>query len=149
MAAETETWRSVSLEEARRLLEESDLPTGDLDEDVLDTFIAAGPPDRAVAVGGYQPLGDGVGLLRSVTVASSHRDGGVGRRLVYELEGRATQRGLHTLYLLTTTAERFFANLGYAAVDRADVHPAVAHTRQLRELCPDSARVMRKHLARR
>jgi N-acetylglutamate synthase-like GNAT family acetyltransferase len=65
---------------------------------------------------------------------------------VIELEKRAIQQGLRTLYLLTTTAEAFFADLGYVPVERTEVPAAVADTRQLRELCPGSARVMGKQL---
>jgi amino-acid N-acetyltransferase len=50
------------------------------------------------------------------------------------------------MYLLTTTAETFFSQLGYQHIARALVAPAIKATHEFRDLCPDSSAAMRKEL---
>jgi len=50
------------------------------------------------------------------------------------------------LYLLTTTAERFFATRGYAGIERERVPDTVRASAEFSALCPASAVVMRKAL---
>jgi len=86
-------------------------------------------------------------LLRSVAVASHRRGGGIGRRIVHELERLA--RGTHVtqLLLLTQTAQRFFEHQGYRAIERQYVPEAVQASEEFRSLCPTSATCMSKTLA--
>jgi len=58
----------------------------------------------------------------------------------------AEARGLRALYLLTTTAERYFPSFGFTTVPRAEVPEQVKATEQFRESCPASATVMAKPL---
>jgi predicted N-acetyltransferase YhbS len=52
--------------------------------------------------------------LTAVCVAPEHDRTGVGRRLVTGLEGRASERGLSTLHLVTPiTAALFHLRIGY------------------------------------
>ena len=46
------------------------------------------------------------------------------------------------MYLLTTTAERFFAQRGYVRIARGSVVPAIQATREFTRLCPDSSTLM-------
>jgi amino-acid N-acetyltransferase len=78
-------------------------------------------------------------LLRSLVVAPAQRGAGVGGRLVNRLEGRARHLGVRRFYLLTTTAEAFFARRGFRRIARAAVPAAIAATREFRSLCPVSA----------
>ena len=51
------------------------------------------------------------------------------------------------MYLLTTTAERYFARFGFVQIARDDVPGAVQQSVEFREACPASAVVMRTELS--
>jgi amino-acid N-acetyltransferase len=81
-------------------------------------------------------------LLRSVAVLPEWRSKGLGRALVARAISNAEARGLRALYLLTTTAARYFPNFGFKPVDRADVPGAVRETDEFTKACPASATAM-------
>ena len=62
------------------------------------------------------------------------------------LESTATDRGIATLFLLTTTAADFFEARDYLEAERDDVPDAIRGTREFAELCPSRATCMRKSL---
>jgi len=72
-------------------------------------------------------------LLRSLAVDASVRGRGCARALVAAAERYARGRGVRRIYLLTTTAAKFFERLGYGAVARD-------------ALCPSSSAFMAKNL---
>ena len=83
---------------ARALLAASDLPIDDLADPSITLFgVFAG--DELVGVVGLQAC-DGVGLLRSLAVATHHRDGGIARRLCERVFEIAAERRW-PLWLLT------------------------------------------------
>ncbi len=86
-------------------------------------------------------------LLRSLVVAPELRGAGLGGRLVARLETAAARQGARTFYLLTTTAEAFFARRGFQRVARAAVPAAIAATREFHSLCPVSAVCMARPVA--
>lgn len=132
------------LEALRALLAAANLPTDDLDSAPLVTCgLLRGP--RLCAAGGFEPHG-GDGLLRSMVVAQGERGAGLGGQLLAQVETRAREAGVSTLFLLTETAERFFAARGYARVPRDSVPAAIAATAEFSALCPDTAVCMRKRL---
>ena len=49
-----------------------------------------------------------------------------------------------SIYLLTTTAERYFPKFGFEPVARADVPATVQTSIEFTSACPSSATVMRK-----
>jgi amino-acid N-acetyltransferase len=59
----------------------------------------------------------------------------------------AQAHGAETVFLLTTTAEKFFPKFGFEAITRADVPASVQTSVEFRSACPASAVVMRKRLA--
>lgn len=131
------------------LLERAGLPTNDLDpdasrDDAPALYVVVGPPGRVGCIG-VERYGD-VGLLRSAVVVESERGQGYGAAAVRELEAAARDAGVSELYLLTTTAERFFTDLGYEAVDRESIPSALDASAEVSDLCPDSATVMRRSL---
>jgi amino-acid N-acetyltransferase len=87
-----------------------------------------------------------VGLLRSLAVRADRRRGGLGSALVIEAERMATARGLEALYLLTTTAETFFARRGYVRLSRDEAPVGIRGTTEFASLCPASAAFMWKEL---
>ena len=58
----------------------------------------------------------------------------------------ARDRGVDTVFLLTTTAERFFPKFGFEPVTRADVPASLKESVEFRSACPQTAVVMRKQL---
>ena len=127
-----------------RLLEESRLPLDGVRE-ALHTFVVAESGRDIVGVAGLEVCCDNA-LLRSVAVRPEWRSRGVGRELVTRVIANAESRGLHALYLLTTTAERYFPSFGFHEVARADVPADVRETAEFREACPASAVVMAREL---
>jgi homocysteine S-methyltransferase len=128
----------------RRLLEDSRLPTEDLEHSLPVLFVAPEGP-MLVGAGGFEVHGD-AGLLRSVVVADRLRGTGLGRALVESAEAAARQRGLRELVLLTETAHDFFARLGYVDIARESAPEAIRNSAEFKSICPQSARCMSKRL---
>ncbi len=131
------------LPEVTALLGANGLPITDLSPAIR--FL--GVRDRAGLEGvvGVERHGE-VGLLRSLAVRQDRRESGLGSALVLEVERLAATEGVGALYLLTTTAERFFSRRGYARVERDGVPAAIRATSEFASICPASAAVMHKAL---
>lgn len=134
-----------SPEAARDLLAAANLPTLDLTDEQLTTFLYCGAAAKPSALVGLEIYGSEA-LLRSLVVDPSLRSTGLGSALVERAEALAVTRGVGTLYLLTTTAEGFFANRGYHRIDRAVAPAAIRSTREFAALCPASSAFMFKRL---
>ena len=132
---------TTDLAAIERLLVASALPLDGV-RDALPTFVVAEAAGEIVGVAGLELCGDCDALLRSVAVADAWRSRGVGRALVTCLLADAESCGLRALYLLTTTAERYFPSFGFREVSRADVPDDVRATAEFRSACPASAVVM-------
>jgi|SRR6476661_1147406 len=123
-----------------QLLTASALPVVGVAES-LDSFIVAESQGRVVGVVGLELCGAHA-LLRSTAVAPEWRDHGLGRRLVERIIAEAESRGLRALYLLTTTAERYFPSFGFVRTTRDAVPAPVQRTEEFQSACPASACVM-------
>jgi amino-acid N-acetyltransferase len=132
-----------------RLLIESSLPTAGVAE-----MLAADPASFLVAdsegesgdlagVAGFEICGDNA-LLRSVAVRPERRSHGLGSDLVTRIVSDAEARGIHALYLLTLTAERYFPRFGFERVERREVPHEVAETVEFKSACPSTATAMKK-----
>ncbi|MFC4548874.1 MULTISPECIES: arsenic resistance N-acetyltransferase ArsN2 [Halorussus] len=126
------------------LLDAAGLPTDDLDSGYPSLFVAEAAGER-VGVGGLEAYGDAA-LLRSVAVAESARGRGYGTAVCERLLARARERNFEAVYLLTTGAADFFAELGFEEVERARTPPAVRESAQFDDLCPASATCMKIEL---
>lgn len=122
------------------LLTASQLPTAGVAES-LDAFLVAEASDGIVGVVGMETC-DEYGLLRSTAVATEWRGRGVARQLVERIIAAAERRGIHALYLLTTTAETYFPSFGFAVTSRDAVPGPIRSTEEFRSACPASATVM-------
>ncbi len=114
----------------------------------LAQFVVADAGAGAIAAAGLEWHGDH-GLLRSVVVAPHLRGRGLARAMVDELLARAATRGADGVYLLTTTAEGYFAALGFTAVDRAAVPAEIRASPEFALICPADATVMHCDTERR
>ena len=135
----------ADLPAVEHLLRALDLPTAGVAEWV-ERFWIADHGGKAVGVVGLEQYGDEA-LLRSVAVDPSWRSAGLGRALVDAALRAARTAGAKEMYVLTTTAERYFARFGFAQIARDDVPGAVQQSVEFREACPASAVVMRTELS--
>ena len=124
------------------LLRAADLPTAGLRPPLPD-FLVADERGRLVGAIGLEVYGDSA-LLRSAVVEESRRGSGLGADLVSRLLAHAADRGVREIYLLTTTAERYFPRFGFSPVAREAVAAAVRASEEFKGACPDSAVAMRK-----
>jgi N-acetylglutamate synthase-like GNAT family acetyltransferase len=130
---------------AIRLLQASELPTSDLTDAHMGDFFYAGDSGAPVGLVGLEFYG-GNALLRSLAVASERRGSGLGSALVERAESHARARGARLIFLLTTTAERFFKSRGYVPADRATAPEAIRTSREFADLCPASSAFLVKQL---
>lgn len=136
----------ADLPAVERLLTASGLPLDGVRE-ALPAFVVAEAGEDVVGVAGLEVCCDNA-LLRSVAVADAWRSRGVGRTLVTHVIADAESRGIHALYLLTTTADRYFPSFGFRQVGREAVPADVRETAEFRSACPASATVMARPVAR-
>lgn len=111
----------------------------------MEHFFFCGPTAAPTALVGVELCGASA-LLRSLVVRPEHRSIGLGAALVEHVEGYARSHGVRAIYLLTTTAEAFFARRGYATEHRATAPPEIAATREFAGICPASSAFMMKRL---
>lgn len=131
-------------ERIEQLLEGLQLPTEGIAPHLANFFVAE-RDGMLVGVIGLERYGEEA-LLRSAAVDSGVQGHGIGRSLTEHAIGEAAAGGIDTLYLLTTTAERFFAHYGFETVSRSDVPPHVQRSIEFTSSCPASATVMRLSL---
>lgn len=125
-------------------LRKHNLPTADLPNDST-RFYEGRTGERRVCIGALQRF-QTPALLRSVVVRSGEKGKGYGRALIEFLLEEARSNGLKSVYLLTTTADSFFEEIGFTVVDRSDLSSSLRSSEEARKLCPDSAVCMKYSL---
>ena len=123
------------------LLKKNNLPTEDISE--ATSMFVVEEQNTVTGTIALEYTGPD-GLLRSLAVAEDHRQNGVGGELVSFIEAYAVRQGIQQLYLLTTTAEKFFAKRGYVVVERSAVSPFIENSSEFASVCPSTAVVMKK-----
>jgi len=136
--------RKTDLPAVEELLLNSNLPVDGVRDHFADFIVAEGTDGIEGAVGLEKY--DSVALLRSAVVAPEHRGSGVGKRLVEQVLERAEEDGIDELYLLTTTAEKYFPRFGFEATTRAAVPEELKASAEFHGACPDTAVVMKRRL---
>ncbi len=130
-----------------KLLQSEQLPVDDLPEN-LNNFYSAVKGKEVVGAIGFEKYGQS-GLLRSLIVGKIFRNKNIASALVGKVEEAAARVGINRLYLLTQTADQYFLKKGYKKIDRNSVPEPVQASREFIDLCPASAIVMIKTLARK
>jgi len=138
--------RKSDLPAVEQLLTASKLPLEGVRDHFADFIVAEDSKGIEGAVGLEKY--DSVALLRSAVVAPEHRGSGVGRRLVEQVLERAEEDGIDELYLLTTTAEKYFPRFGFTPTSRAAVPEELKSSAEFRGACPETAVVMKRRLGR-
>lgn len=122
------------------LLRASDLPDAGI-EPHIETLFVARDGETIVGASAIECYPDGA-LLRSVVVAGDRRGTGLGALLTERALEAARERRLERIYLLTETAESYFARRGFQTVTRAAVPASVRTSIEFTTLCPDTATAM-------
>lgn len=109
--------------------------------DHLESFLVAERDGRPIGAIGLE-LRDDSALLRSAVVSPAERGAGIGGALFSAVLDLARREGVRTLYLLTTSAEDYWARHGFARVARDVVPDAVRQSDEFIGACPASAVAM-------
>ena len=133
-------------EQVRGLLAACGLEHEDITPQKLGHFLVARRGDEILGAAGLEISGDDA-LLRSLAVSEDFRHRGVGQSLVEAVERHALSMGVKRVYLLTLTAEKFFARQGYQPAERADAPAGIQASEAFRSCCPDAATCLHKQLS--
>lgn len=128
------------LEPVLALLRAARLPDEGVRE-VVPTLLVVRADGRVAGCAAVEVYGRDA-LLRSVAVDPALRGRGVGRQLTEAALAMACRYEVRAVYLLTETAASFFEALGFTAVDRSAVPPALLASPEFAVLCPASALAM-------
>jgi N-acetylglutamate synthase-like GNAT family acetyltransferase len=127
----------------RALLQGENLPVDILDEKKGETWVME-HEGVVVGSGAFEFYGTDA-LLRSLVMSTALKGRGRGSILMDYLETEALERGVHTIWLLTETAEAFFSKRGYRATDRSVVvNQGILTSSEFTHLCASTAVCMRK-----
>jgi amino-acid N-acetyltransferase len=133
------------LDSVETLLSANNLPLDGVKQNFSSFIVAEDKGEIAGAIG-LEKFGS-VALLRSAVVSPEYRGSGVGRRLVERLLEGAEKDGIEELFLLTTTAEKYFPRFGFTRTTRAAVPAPLKASAEFQGACPDSAVVMTRRIA--
>ena len=119
------------------------LPTDGLSDHWGATWVAVDPnhPGEVLGSVALEFHGDAA-LLRSLATRKDQRSRGLGQALFEFAMARASDRGVESVALLTTTAESFFARRGFDTVSRDALPESLRASAEFRGACPASATAM-------
>jgi amino-acid N-acetyltransferase len=123
-----------------QLLQQRNLPTEGIAEHLVN-FLVGEVKGRIIGTVGLELYGT-KGVVRSLAVVSQFQGRGYGQKLLWAILGQAKRLGLTRVYLLTETAETFFARFGFSRINRDKVDPLVAASPEFTNLCPLTATCM-------
>jgi len=124
------------------LLQSENLPVEDLKGD-MQNFLVALENETIVGAIGLETY-DEYGLLRSLIVHKDYRNKNLAARLIQQLEEMAFASGITSIYLLTETAQAYFAKKGFKTITREEVPTLLKQSTEFSHVCPQSAIVMKK-----
>ncbi len=125
------------------LLRQSQLPLDGVQEHAQHFWVAR--DGNLAGCAGMEIYGDAA-LLRSVAVARERQGSGIGAQLVDKLLENARAHAVSTVYILTTTAEDYFARRGFVCIPRDAAAARLAASAEFQGACPASAICMKLDL---
>jgi amino-acid N-acetyltransferase len=132
-------------QEINQLLISNNLPVIELNCVNSSYFKAINEQDRIVGAIGIEIYGR-YGLLRSLVVEPECRNQGIANHLVEKLNDHAKSINIDTLFLLTTTADKYFEKKEFLRIDRDEVPDEVKQSSEFKSICPVSAIVLKKQV---
>jgi amino-acid N-acetyltransferase len=126
------------------LLKDNELPYSDINTESVQLF-SIEQDKQTIGIIGFEQYGKH-GLLRSFVIEKQYRSKGLGARILSDFEKMASEQGITEFFILTTTADKFFARNGFEVFDRNAVPQLIANTTEFDSICPASAVCMRKIL---
>ena len=129
---------------ATELLKDNELPYSDINTESVQLF-SIEQDKQTIGIIGFEQYGKH-GLLRSFVIEKQYRSKGLGARILSDFEKMASEQGITEFFILTTTADKFFARNGFEVFDRNAVPQLIANTTEFESICPASAVCMRKIL---
>jgi N-acetylglutamate synthase-like GNAT family acetyltransferase len=140
------TFRELDAAELAALaaqLQQEKLPHENLAAAARHYFCLAGDDQRVLGYSGLEHFGD-TALLRSVVVPAAARGKGHGHDLVMRTLDAARQLGVRRVFLLTTSAARFFGALGFRSVARDEAPASIRTSEEFALQCPVTAVLMER-----
>lgn len=132
--------------EAEEFLISENLPASDLSASTNTNLFGIKIDNQLVGLVGLEQEKN-IGLLRSLVVSPGLRNNGCGKQLIHHVETWAAENSINQLYLLTTTAAKYFSKIGFKTISRDKAPPFIVNTPQFSTLCPSSAEFMCKNLS--
>lgn len=132
------------LERVKDLLRNSNLPFEDIAEH-FESFLLAELGNEIIGAIGIEKYSN-IALLRSFVVESKYRKNGIGNKLLEYLLEESISKDITEMYLLTTTAQKYFGKNGFQVVERNSLPNVIQNTKEFNSLCPVSAICMQRIL---
>jgi len=136
--------KHTELEEVKTLLLENNLPIDDIEDAGIKLFVAK-VKNNIIGVIGLEQYGSSA-LLRSLAIKERHKNKKYGRDLINYLLEYCINNKIQDLYLLTTTAEKYFKKLDFSRIKRENTPVAIKKTKEFSDICPTTAVIMKKSL---
>ena len=136
-----QTTTKNDIKQIEQLLKKVKLPYTDFKQH-LHNFLVAKKNNKIVASAGLE-IYNNIALLRSVAVYPEYQGRNLGKLLYLKLKKYAINCGVHELYLLTDTADKYFKRLGFKPIKRSLAPDKIANSKQFLYLCPSAAVLMR------
>ncbi|HUU77301.1 MAG TPA: arsenic resistance N-acetyltransferase ArsN2 [candidate division Zixibacteria bacterium] len=133
---------TTNLKSVLKLLKDLNLPTEGVKEHFNDFLVMkdnSNPKESNIIGCVGLEVYNKFGLLRSLAIEPKLQSQGLGNILTDAILDYARSIELHKIYLLTTTAEKFFLKKGFMKIKRDIVPAEVKQSIEFKSLCPDSA----------
>lgn len=125
------------IESIASLLNENDLPVEDISFEKQEFWILE--EDQEIrAICGIEKY-EKYALLRSLTVKKNIQKKGYGTSIYSYVLDICKSDGIISMFLLTTTAPKFFNKLGWSTISRMAVPAEVQESEEFKSICPQSA----------
>ena len=136
--------KQPKLDEVIKLLEDNDLPCTDITKENLEHFFGYYKNEVLEGIVGLE-IYNNIALLRSLSV-SQNKSTGIGSRLLEYVNNYSKKNNIDTLYLLTTTAHKYFLKKGFEVEDKNKAPKSIQKTEEFTSICPSSSIFMKKSL---
>jgi amino-acid N-acetyltransferase len=133
---------SLDLDAVSQLLAEAKLIPISPDAQFGPQYALATCNGKIIGVAGVEVYGE-YGLLRSVCLDSKYRSLRIGAALVENRLEWAREQGLRSLFLLTSTAAKYWPRFGFVGIERNEAPEAIAQSHEWAAACPAEAPAMR------